>query len=203
MCKVENCNNDKIKAKGYCSKHYDQMRKYGEIQLRTIYDKNNIEIINDYAYIDLYNSQCEVICKAIIDIDDVDRIKEYKWYAKNCRDTSMYCTSNAVGQLHRFLLNLEKSDNILVDHINGNTLDNRKSNLRLCTNQENIRNCKVPKNNTSGHKGVYWVANRNKWAAQITINNKTISLGRFNTLDEAVEKRKQAAIEHYGEFYNE
>ena len=75
---------------------------------------------------------------------------------------SLYCKSNSAGQLHRFILNLTKENTEIVDHINGDPLDNRKNNLRLCTNQENIRNCKIPKNNKSGHKGVYWCSNRNK-----------------------------------------
>jgi len=77
MCKVENCNN-KVFAKEYCSKHYSQIRKFGEIQLRTVNDKNNIEIIDEIAYIDLYNKNNEVIAKAIIDLEDVEKVKDHK-----------------------------------------------------------------------------------------------------------------------------
>lgn len=202
MCKVENCNN-KILAKGYCSKHYSQIRKFGEIQLRTVNDKNNIEIIDNIAYIDLYNRNNEVIAKAIIDVEDIDKIKNHKWKARNNRNTNYYCDSNSAGQLHRFILNLNKDNLEIVDHINGNTLDNRKENLRLCTNQENIRNCKVPKNNKSGHKGVYWCESRNKWSAQITIDNKTIALGRFDNIEDAIKCRNEASLKHYGEFSRE
>ena len=61
----------------------------------------------------------------------------------------------------------------------------------------------TPKNNKSGYKGVYWSKERKKWCAQITINNKTKGLGRYDTIEEAIEARKKAAKEYYGEFANE
>ena len=62
---------------------------------------------------------------------------------------SLYCKSNSAGQLHRFILNLTKENTEIVDHINGDPLDNRKNNLRVCTIQQNTWNSKLSKNNTS------------------------------------------------------
>lgn len=202
MCSVEGCDK-KVLAKGYCSKHYSQVRAHGEVQKRTVRDRNEYRIEDEITYILLYNKDNEVIAEAIIDTEDLEKVLPYKWSVSNCRGTSQYCKDNTVGQLQGFILGLLKGDGKYVDHINRNPLDNRKCNLRLCTNQENIRNCKIPKNNKSGHKGVYWSEERQKWVAQVSINRKTICLGRFISFEEAVEKRKEAVKEHYGEFNNE
>ena len=93
-------------------------------------------------------------------------------------------------RLHRFLMN--PSDDMVVDHINHNRLDNRKQNLRLCTQGENLRNKKV--------KGVAFDKRRNKWYARIMINRKNLHLGSFDTKEEAIEARKQAEIEYFGEY---
>ena len=105
-------------------------------------------------------------------------------------------------RLHRLIMNVT-DPNIFVDHINHNGLDNRKSNLRICTNQENIRNCKVPKNNKSGYKGIYWAKDKNKQTVQITLNNKTKYIGRYEKLEDAIAARKEATKKYYGEFANE
>lgn len=87
-----------------------------------------------------------------------------------------------------------------VDHINGSPDDNRWENLREATHQQNGRNVKTPKDNTSGVKGVYWARERQKWAAQITVNRKTIHLGRFKTIEEAKAARENRERELFGEF---
>ena len=79
-------------------------------------------------------------------------------------------------------------------------MDNRKSNLRICSNQQNICNCELAKNNTSGVKGVYWAKDKQKWTVQVTINNKTKYIGRYSTLEEAIKAREEAAKKYYGEY---
>ena len=88
----------------------------------------------------------------------------------------------------------------MVDHINRNPLDNRKSNLRIVNNQQNSMNKGHQKRNTSGHKGVSWDKSRNKWYAYITVNYKLINLGRFNILEDAIKARKKAEIKYFGEY---
>lgn len=83
-----------------------------------------------------------------------------------------------------------------IDHINHNTLDNRLSNLRLVTNQENQKN-RAYTGNSSGRIGVCFDKARNKWKPHIKINQKLINLGRFDTLEMAILVRK-AAEEKYG-----
>ncbi len=86
------------------------------------------------------------------------------------------------------------------DHINGNKLDNRRENLRVCTLAENNRNRTIYKNNKSGFKGVYWSRADKKWRAQIKINNRMIYLGIFDDLLEAALTYDEAAVRYHGKF---
>lgn len=125
---------------------------------------------------------------AIVDDADYDRINEHKW----CYDGS-YAQRKRNGEnirMHRVLVGAKKGE--IVDHINRNKLDNRRSNLRVVSRTVNLLNSKTPKHNTSGHKGVSWDKQTDKWRAQIQINNKGISLGRFGDIEDAIEERKSA-----------
>jgi hypothetical protein len=105
---------------------------------------------------------------------------------------------NGDRYVHREIMGAKKGES--VDHINGNKLDNRKENLRICTHTENMWNTKKPKTNKSGIKGVHWQEDRQKWSAQISYKGKTIPLGRFNCFEDAVKARKQAEQQYHGEF---
>lgn len=188
MCIVEGCNNKAI-AKGYCSKHYTQLRRYGKIFQYSYRDKTN---------------HIEICGKCLIDLEDVELVKNIKWHKSDLQRSTYYCTSSnkTWKRIHRLILNVT-DPNVVVDHINHNGLDNRKCNLRVCTNQQNICNCKVPKNNKSGIKGVYWAKDKNKWTVQVSINNKTKYIGRYSDFNEAVQARIKAEKEYYGEFANQ
>lgn len=90
--------------------------------------------------------------------------------------------------------------NRFVDHADGNRTNNKIENLRLCTNSQNLQNCKSHKNSTSKYKGVSWVEDRKKWVAQICKNYKQRSLGRFNTEIAAAEAYNREAKSLFGEF---
>ena len=100
--------------------------------------------------------------------------------------------------MHQVILNTPKG--MLSDHRNGNGLDNRRKNLRACNVQQNKANSRLPKNNTSGFKGVYWEKKLKKWGALIRVNGKAIYLG-YN-LDKAGAARRynQAAYKYFSEF---
>ena len=202
-CKVENCEN-KVIANGLCSKHYTQMRRYGKIFEYSYRDKNNhIEIVDDHAEIFLINKNNEICAKALIDTEDIDKVKNIKWHRSDLQRNTYYCISNdkEYKRLHRLILGIT-DPSIFIDHINHDGLDNRKQNLRICNNQENLRNSLTPKNNKSGCKGVYWSKDQNKWTVQVTIDNKTKYIGRYSDYNEAIEARNKAVEKYYGEFGN-
>lgn len=106
--------------------------------------------------------------------------------------------------LHRLIveriLNRPLSKHEEIDHINGNPLDNRRSNLRLATRTENARNVKKPKTNTTGYKGVYFRKNSGRYIAIITVNKKQVFLGSYDDPKEAYQAYCDAAKKYFGDF---
>lgn len=99
--------------------------------------------------------------------------------------------------LHRYLL--DEPENKFVDHINGDTLDNRKDNLRLCNHQDNMRNSKKRKHSRQLYKGIV-LLNNGTYTARISINGKYKYLGRFETAIHAALAYNEAAKKYFGEF---
>jgi hypothetical protein len=95
---------------------------------------------------------------------------------------------------------MDASDDINIDHINHNTFDNKKSNLRIATVSQNAMNRIKGVNNTSGETGVVWVRNRNNWKAEIKLNDKMIYLGSYDSFEDAVKARKKAEEKYFGEY---
>jgi len=87
-----------------------------------------------------------------------------------------------------------------IDHIDGNPLNNRVENLREATSSQNSCNAKIQKNNTSGHKGIIWDKERQKWVVRITLEKKTFYLGRYGNLEEAVKVSKENRQKLHGKF---
>lgn len=100
-------------------------------------------------------------------------------------------------KMHQFLA--DPPNGLWVDHKNGDTLDNRKSNLRIATRSENVRNSRR-RAGTSKYKGVSRGSGNGRWAARITKDNRTVALGSFETEIEAAIAYDAAAIEKHGEF---
>lgn len=134
---------------------------------------------------------------AIIDGDDYEKVKKHKWCADSHNNNLFYAKTTVKGsnlRLHRLIMGAPKG--YVIDHINRNGLDNRKSNLRVCSQLENSRNRALDKKNKSGHRGVHFDTPRNKWFAQLRYNGKTWPLGRFNTKEEAIQARLAAELKH-------
>ena len=132
----------------------------------------------------------------LIDEEDFDKASELKWLCNNYGYAAS--TTKPKVLLHRLIMNPPKDKQI--DHINHNRIDNRKSNLRICTNMENHRNTLKHKTNTSGYKGVSWNKYSGKWEARIRVNKRKLSLGYFTDLIEAAEAYDVAATLYFGEF---
>ena len=195
ICSVEGCNK-RCKGK-YCTKHQHHIERYGYIKTRTRNDKNEILIEDNIAKILLYNNSCEVIGETIIDIDDVNKIKDYKI---SLRGNYAYINiNNEQIALHRIITNTEKVFDKVhnpIDHINGNTLDNRKSNLRICSISENSFNTK---NHREGKCGVRKHVQKGKYVsyqAYISVDGKQINLGYFPSEFLSRKARKEAEIKY-------
>lgn len=131
----------------------------------------------------------------IVDACDFDRIKDFSW----CINKLGYPVAHIKGRvirLSRYLLS--PPENMVVDHINGNPLDNRRSNLRICSRKQNSYNTKK-KSKNSVVVGVQPLPN-GKYRARITFNREEISLGRFDSVSEAVAARISAERALYGEY---
>lgn len=157
---------------------------------------NNYEFIDDQYAIGYTSNTNKPF---IFDIDDYEKIKKYHWY----EESNGYIRSSSKKKkdrfhIHRLIMGFPDSMNI--DHINHNTFDNRKSNLRAVTVSQNAMNHVKGSNNTSGMSGVVWVKNRNKWKCQIKLNGQLIFLGEYDNFEDAEKRRRQAEEEYFGEY---
>lgn len=144
---------------------------------------------------------------ALVDDEDYEFLSKWKWsfhprgYAtRTSRKDDTY--GRVTIPMHRAVLRLDGNNRSLVDHVNTNKLDKRRSNLRLCTPSQNHANKPRSNKNTSGYKGVSWDSTRQKWKAGITVKQKARNLGRFSTPEEAHAAYLAAAREAFGEFAN-
>ena len=161
---------------------------------------NNIIKGKDYAYMLIQHKHGEF--KVLFDLEDIEKVEQFKWHIKYVPESKVYYTysqerkshkTRKIISLHRYLMNCPKD--LVIDHVNHNTLDNRKKNLKICTMFENAINYK---GNKSGCVGVYWEKKLNKWRATIGVNYDTISLGCYTNFEDAVKARKQAEIKYFG-----
>lgn len=131
----------------------------------------------------------------IVDNEDFEFLSQWKWHYRKC-DKSGYAVRVPYKQMaiymHRFITN--SPERMEVDHINGNSLDNRKLNLRICTRQQNMQNSKVKTGSKSIYKGVN--PQGKKWMAII----QRKYLGTFNSEIEAAKEYNKEAIKRYGQF---
>lgn len=146
---------------------------------------------------------------ATVDVADFEWLNQWKW----CYSASGYAVRtehlgpnpNKKGKylqrgvyMHCLIANSPNGTD--TDHKDGDRLNNKRSNLRICTHRENNSNQKLRKNNTTGYKGVHWYSARNKWQASICVNYKPIHLGYFKSVVEAASAYNKAALKYFGEF---
>lgn len=137
----------------------------------------------------------------IVDEHDFEWLNQWRWYyASSGYAMRKPWIKEGKGKseiivMHRLIMGAKKGQE--VDHINRDRLDNRRSNLRIVTSQQQRFNMSRAKNNTSGHKGISWSKERNKWVAQIQINKKNIPLGRYENLKDALLAREEAERRYF------
>ena len=135
---------------------------------------------------------------AIVDDEDYEWLNQRKWQTQFNHCGIPYATSQGV-RMHRLLMGLKKGDGKIIDHRNRNSLDNRKSNLRICTNQQNCMNSK-PRKGSSEYKGVTRPKDSKNWQAQMILNGKHIRLGSYVNEIDAAKAYDVAVINLYGDY---
>lgn len=157
-----------------------------------------IRIEGNVAYVPLTKGY-----EAVIDAADATAVEGALWHVHVSGHTQYAGTMVAGAKrsrafLHRLLICADNGQ--VVDHIDGDGLNNRRSNLRIATQAENLRNCRKPSTNTSGVKGVHWCKRNKKWQAQIKDNGKSKYLGLFASLEDAGAAYAKASADIHGAF---
>lgn len=147
---------------------------------------NEYVIKDNTVYVTLRNSDKIMMC----DIEDWENLKCFTWF-----DVGGYSMAARNKKFHRLVMKASKKD--VIDHINRNTYDNRKQNLRHATPQVNRMNTSVPRNSKTGVLGVRMTENGKRYKAVIKVNNQTINLGVYDTLEEAKKARKEGEIKYF------
>jgi hypothetical protein len=137
---------------------------------------------------------------ATVDVADYEWLMQWPWNAYWHPRTKSYYARQAHGKLmHRLILGLTDPA-IKCDHQDGDTLNNRRYNLRVATDQQNAQNRKTRSDNKCGHVGIWWRKDVQMWQASIFDNGKPRHLGYFRNFDDAFFARSMAEIEVFGQF---
>ena len=153
---------------------------------------NKYYTYKDIVFVKFSNCDEYFIC----DLDDWNKLNKYCWYKTHGGYAQAWIKESKKYKFMHELI-MQTPSNMVTDHIyqvSNGVCDNRKSNLRVCTQQQNLMNCLLRNDNNSGITGVFWVEQLNKWRVQITKDGKTLSLGCYKNLEEAKKARKSAEI---------
>lgn len=163
--------------------------------------RRTIQIDGDLALVPLTRGYV-----AIIDAADVPLVDGSNWSSHITTSTVYAQRSKKTGGKREFIrmhrLILEVPSGMVIDHINGNGLDNRRSNLRIATVSQNLQNQRRNSANTSGFKGVAWCNRTGRWQSKIKLMQTQYHLGRYDTPEEAHAVYCEAARRLYGDFAN-
>lgn len=163
-------------------------------------------------YSQALQSWCIPLSNAVISLVDEDVANSLGWIAWSASSCGTQWRAlrrpwinreYVTFYLHREIANV--GDNYLIDHrehppFQERLIDNRRDNLRICESLDNQRNMRLAKNNTSGFKGVVLRSDTGRWAAQLSLNLKHLTLGCYDTAEEAARAYDAGAILHFGEF---
>ena len=200
-CNLHGCNEPHF-GRGYCNKHWQRWRRHGD-PLKSGHKVRPLRVDGNLAIVPLSQG-----LHATIDAADAPHVAGRNWHA--VRDGNTYYAMTSVkGEdgrhhkipLHRFIVN--PPSGCLVDHGDGDGLNNRRANLRVATLSENQWNKARSRNNTSGFKGVRlagWTSGSKRWRATIFYDGKHHCLGYHQTPEDAARAYDEAALIAFGEF---
>lgn len=179
----------------FCNRHCCDMFRRKE---------NNIIIKDDHAEMIIEKDNKNFIC--LFDIEDIDKINYIKWNIHRSSENKEYYVIGRERALknkgkyfkfHRLIMNCP--NDMVIDHINHNTLDNRKCNLRICTiqqNNENRNGCYIT-NISSGYRNVYWCKDRNKWRVMLKQKGKYYLGGFFTNIEDAIKVAEEMRKKYF------
>lgn len=144
--------------------------------------------------------------EVLVDDNMLEELSKWGWWVTKAGYVLwQQCLGKVAGKyryknifMHRLVASTP--DGKITDHINGNKLDNRKENLRVCTHKGNNSNSKLFSTNSSGYRGVSRIRSTGKWRSTISVDNKSVNLGHFESPVEAALAYNEAAREYHGEF---
>lgn len=146
---------------------------------------------------------------ALVDDTDFEFLNQWRWHFKKSKSTGYAVRKQYLftknGKEHYRVIYMARlimgtPDNLLCDHIDGNGLNNQKTNLRNCTKSQNLQNRGPQSNNSSGHKNVYWHRQDSMWRVFFTRHGKKHEVGLFHDIEDAVAARDKAVFEVNGDF---
>jgi len=186
---------ERFHGEWFCKRHYLQMYRHGHCLARTIYDGNNYEDRGGYYALITYDRFGNKNGEFLIDKEDKDIVEQYVWHI---RKTVNHCYAiaslpeNKKVHLHKLIMQTTS----VVDHINGDSMDNRKSNLRIVSQHHNMFN--IRKNKFVGVKKMPY--KKNSYQAHIMKNYEDIYIGTYPTFIEAALARLQSEKDLFGEY---
>lgn len=134
----------------------------------------------------------------LIDQSDYPLVSGYRWWVDKSSGYFVTSIDGRLVSLHRLLMPYQEG--LVCDHINRDKHDNRRANLRYATPKQNSRNRSIARNNTTGFIGVCWHIRKQKYVAAVTVNNRTVNLGQFDSAEEAARVRDRAARFYFGRY---
>ena len=149
--------------------------------------RNEYIVGNDISWLCIIDNKEQSTVLFTIDTEAIPVIQDYRWYLHRKKGIPVYAATRSNGNkyilLHRLINKTGKG--LETDHVNGDTFDNKKCNLRSVTTSENGLGCRKLPLNKSGYRGVYFHKMTGKWEARITVNGKDVYMGLFGDKHQA------------------